>query len=975
MYDILTMKKLILLLAFLLISSVAHATVYYVRVSGGTGSQCTGTTNANYSGTGIGQACAFNHPAWALGATGTNGVMVGGDTLIIDDNSGTAQYLVGYGMPNTVGCNPFSSSVTDCTMKAIPASSDVNNPTKIFGSAYNTGCATKPQLYGTQSVKQILYVQGSNNIDIECIEVTDHSTCGFRLGNQCSENYGSGNVGTYGRAGIAGAFLSNFVMKNVDVHGMAFRNILVGNMTGTNNWLNVNSDGSYGGNIDGDANIYGGSGGILNGGTLLIDHMKNRFSGCQEAYPRSGSFSVNDYNNCVDQNANPPGYGDGLGTADSTGTFIITDSEFSHNTQDGLDLLYCPSCNIYMARNLFEGNNGNQIKVTAKILKMDNNVEVANCTYLSQAGKVFNTGSFSSCRANGTPISATAVLGSAWLIQNNTAYTSTGSGGSPFIEVISRYGTCNGTETYNYNNNVLYNANHTWTAYYNGLSGSCSTAWNAATTTKSDIYNFTSAPSGTGVVTTNPLFVGAISNTASSNLANVYLTASSPGKGTGGTGLTYWNGAFDVNSYPLNGSVDMGGIAFGSVLTLTPAGQACVATTDCASGTCSSFFCSGATCKNIGVACSTNSECCFNNCSASACAAAASCGDNIIQPGETCDGTNLNNSSCPLQGFTGGTLACASDCHSYNTTGCNNTVTFPLTPILDTMTRANSTGIGNTSWTLFSGSMNIVSNYAIPVNASANNRYYWNASTFGQDEEAYMTIANKGSNSDTAILYARYDVGAGTGYKLQANTGANTLVLYTVQPSGQVQIDTVSQTITTGDSFGMSLVGSTIKTWYKVGAGAWATIKTTTDSSYSTAGTVSINSFTGSGTPDIHFTNVGGGTLNPVTCGNQVKESGEICDSPDLGGQTCANFGYASGSLACNANCQSFDFSSCSSAAVCGNAIKETGEICDLTALNSQTCAGLGFTSGTLGCQSDCKAYDTSGCVTTNSGLVGAILR
>ncbi len=38
------------------------------------------------------------------------------------------------------------------------------------------------------------------------------------------------------------------------------------------------------------------------------------------------------------------------------------------------------------------------------------------------------------------------------------------------------------------------------------------------------------------------------------------------------------------------------------------------------------------------------------------------CGDNIIQVGEQCDGTNLGGSSCALSGFDAGTLSCSSVC-------------------------------------------------------------------------------------------------------------------------------------------------------------------------------------------------------------------------------------------------------------------------------------------------------------------------
>ncbi|HEB87986.1 MAG TPA: hypothetical protein ENI85_00290 [Deltaproteobacteria bacterium] len=48
----------------------------------------------------------------------------------------------------------------------------------------------------------------------------------------------------------------------------------------------------------------------------------------------------------------------------------------------------------------------------------------------------------------------------------------------------------------------------------------------------------------------------------------------------------------------------------------------------------------------------------------------------------------------------------------------------------------------------------------------------------------------------------------------------------------------------------------------------------------------------------------------------------------------------------------------------CGNGVVDTaiGEICDGTDLGSATCASIGFTSGTLGCATSCKRFDTASC-------------
>ena len=50
--------------------------------------------------------------------------------------------------------------------------------------------------------------------------------------------------------------------------------------------------------------------------------------------------------------------------------------------------------------------------------------------------------------------------------------------------------------------------------------------------------------------------------------------------------------------------------------------------------------------------------------------AAPACGDNTKDAGETCDGTDLDNQTCVLQGFDSGTLSCAGTCDAFVTTSC-----------------------------------------------------------------------------------------------------------------------------------------------------------------------------------------------------------------------------------------------------------------------------------------------------------------
>ncbi len=105
----------------------------------------------------------------------------------------------------------------------------------------------------------------------------------------------------------------------------------------------------------------------------------------------------------------------------------------------------------------------------------------------------------------------------------------------------------------------------------------------------------------------------------------------------------------------------------------------------------------------------------------------------------------------------------------------------------------------------------------------------------------------------------------------------------------------------------------------------------------------------------------------PELCGNGTIDPGEECDGSALGSQTCEGLGYAGGDLGCQADC-TFDKSACTEAA-CGNGTVDTGEDCDGTDLGGATCTSRGFVDGALACGSDCT-FDESDCSTCGDGTV-----
>lgn len=106
----------------------------------------------------------------------------------------------------------------------------------------------------------------------------------------------------------------------------------------------------------------------------------------------------------------------------------------------------------------------------------------------------------------------------------------------------------------------------------------------------------------------------------------------------------------------------------------------------------------------------------------------------------------------------------------------------------------------------------------------------------------------------------------------------------------------------------------------------------------------------------------------PTTCGNGHIDGAERCDERELAGNTCASvLGEGStGVLFCQNNCNGFDTSACTKPTTCGNSIVdvEAGEVCDAGLLNNNTCetvVGSG-SKGTLKCDSKCMSFDISSC-------------
>jgi len=404
-----------------------NPTTYYVRPDGGSPAQCTGLVDAPYPGSGTGQPCAWDHPFRALPPNGTPRIS-GGDTLII----GAGSYMMGYGAPGADTCE--SDYPWDCYMPPIPSGPDPAHPTRILGEGWDSGCPNPPELWGTERADMIINLTDASNVEVACLEITDHSGCvEFHSGGLACER-DTYPYGPWAGTGIYAEDSANVYLHDLNIHGLADAGIRAGRLA---DWtvedVRIAGNGWVGwdGDIDGSDS---------NSGTMLFRRWTVEWNGCGETYPGEEPTG------CWAQTAG--GYGDGVGTGTTGGHWIIEDSAFLHNTSDGLDLLYVreEGSLIEIRRTIAEGNAGNQIKTTGPVT-IENTIIVGNCGFFDGQSFTYNV---DNCRALGTALALDLRPGNQATVINNTL-TSEGD----CLVTAECYGTCDGSELVLVRNNIF----------------------------------------------------------------------------------------------------------------------------------------------------------------------------------------------------------------------------------------------------------------------------------------------------------------------------------------------------------------------------------------------------------------------------------------------------------------------------------------------------------------------------------------
>jgi hypothetical protein len=304
----------------------------------------------------------------------------------------------------------------------------------MLGAGWDSGCADKPELWGTERANPIVDLTGVENVVVACLEITDHSGCvDFHTGGLACKRDGP-PYGDWSPRGIYAQDARNIELRDLDVHGLAETGIHAGRLT---DWTVENVRIAANGMAGWDGDLPEGD--SSNSGTLTFRRVSIEWNGCGETWPG------NEPTGCWAQTAG--GYGDGLGTDATQGRWVFEECAFSYNTSDGLDLLYAREGSaIEIRRTIARGNAGNQIKTNGPTV-VENSIVVGNCGYFE--GKPF-TFHVDNCRAAGNALSLDLRRGDQVTLTNNTIASE-----GDCLVLAECFGNCSGSESVVMRNNIF----------------------------------------------------------------------------------------------------------------------------------------------------------------------------------------------------------------------------------------------------------------------------------------------------------------------------------------------------------------------------------------------------------------------------------------------------------------------------------------------------------------------------------------
>lgn len=279
---------------------------------------------------------------------------------------------------------------------------------------------------------------------------------------------------------------------------------------------------------------------------------------------------------------------------------------------------------------------------------------------------------------------------------------------------------------------------------------------------------------------------------------------------------------------------------------------------------------------------------------------APACGDDTLDAGEACDGTDLGGEDCGSQGFAGGVLACLPDCSGFDPAGCTAgggdcCAAHGPTGCDDAACEAAICGFDpyccDTSWDGICADEALTHPACLDVGGAcpcpdenigdATGPAVASGNTSGDDDDLDGSCGGSGGNDRVIVFTAPEDAsytfdtfGSSYDTKLSLHLDCATELACNDDAGGGVQSE-LQLDMTAGQRLRIVLDG------YNGATGDWVL-------------------------------NVTEAPVLPPVCGDGVVAAPEVCDAANLNGQTCLFQGFPGGGvLACAADCLTFDTTGC----------------------------------------------------------------